>query len=96
MIAGSPATSNTANVRIPDRCSSFCKILSSAICRRGDLIDCCHVRPLHAPATRSIVKLVYQTEFEEFSETHIEPNFGVRPSTPVPIIRFDDKGRRAG
>ena len=39
-------------------------------------------------------KLVYQSEFEEFNETRLEPGFGLRPSTAIPIIRFDQAKRR--
>jgi putative SOS response-associated peptidase YedK len=41
-----------------------------------------------------LLKLAYQTEFEEFSHTRLVPNFGIRPSTPVPIIRLNSDGRR--
>lgn len=39
-------------------------------------------------------KRVHQSEFEEFSETRLVPNFGLRPSTPIPVIRFDQAKRR--
>jgi len=44
-----------------------------------------------------LAKLVYQDEFEEFSEirlTSLPPNFGIRPSTPVPIVRLNQAKRR--
>jgi len=44
-----------------------------------------------------LAKLVYQEEFEEFSEirlTSLPPNFGIRPTSSVPIVRFNQAKRR--
>jgi putative SOS response-associated peptidase YedK len=39
-------------------------------------------------------KLVYQSDFEAFSETRIQPRFNIAPSQPVPVVRLTADGKR--
>ncbi len=42
-----------------------------------------------------LAKLIYQEQFEEFSETRMTPRFNIAPSQDCPIVRMDHEGKLA-